>query len=236
MWYRFEKGNPIGIPRVKEIQVAFYDMERDGGCFDEVFYPLSEIGKAMPYVETIEDEGNSDRTRVFVHFDNGDEYELKLEKIDKGRKCGYFYDECSKDNECDDCDYDSNNIDEDEAMKFIWGVKSWDDLTGADACLYTMNDTDIVYDKERKVYMLGIETAYLFKTYGDECEYLKNCLNAFTKYMDDNRLSKNEPYRLWMSNPCMNMEAETIEELYTNFKIFVNGFCSLDMDADEQRS
>ena len=129
-------------------------------------------------------------------------------------------------------DIDNYSIDfdpycENEAMKFIWGVKSWDDLTGADACLYTMNDIDITYDKERKIYMLGVETAYIFKSYEAECEYLQDCLKAFTKYMDDNGLSKNEPYRLWMNNPCTNMEAETIEELYTNFKIFVNGFCSL---------
>lgn len=228
MWYRFEKNNPIGIPRVEQIHVAFYDMERDGGCFDEAFYPLSEIDKVMPYVETVEDEGKSDRTRVFLYFDNGDEYELKLEKIDKGRKCGYFYDE-DNDVECDyEEGYDPN---EDDNVKFIWGVKSWDDLTGADACLYTMNDIDITYDKSRKVYMLGVETAYLFKTYGDECQYLRDCLNAFTKYMDDNGLNKNEPYRLWMSNPCTNMEAETIEELYTNFKIFVDGFCNLDIDV-----
>lgn len=124
---------------------------------------------------------------------------------------------------------------EDASIKFIWGIKSWDDLSGADACLYTMNDIDITYDKEKNIYMLGVETAYLFKTYGDECQYLKDCLNAFTKYMDDNGLSKNEPYRLWMSNPCTSMEAETIEELYTNFKIFVNGFCGLDIDADMKR-
>lgn len=124
---------------------------------------------------------------------------------------------------------------ETDDYKFIWGVKSWDDLTGADACLYTMNDIDITYDKEKNIYMLGVETAYLFKTYGDECQYLKDCLNAFTKYMDDNGLSKNEPYRLWMSNPCTSMEAKTIEELYTNFKIFVNGFCGLDIDADMKR-
>lgn len=124
---------------------------------------------------------------------------------------------------------------EDETMKFIWGVKSWDDLTGADACLYTMNDIDITYDKEKKIYMLGVETAYLFKTYGDECQYLRDCLKAFTKYMDENGLNKNEPYRLWMNNPCTSMEAETIEELYTNFKIFVDGFCNLDIDAGTQR-
>ena len=116
---------------------------------------------------------------------------------------------------------------ETDDYKFIWGVKSWDDLSGAEACMYTMNDIDIVYDKKKKVYMLGIETAYMFKTHADECEYLKDCLKAFAKYMDDNGLNKNEPYRLWMSDPCTSMEAETIEELYINFKIFVSGYCSL---------
>lgn len=116
---------------------------------------------------------------------------------------------------------------ETDDFKFIWGVKSWDDLSGADTCMHTMNDIDITYDKKRKIYMLGVETAYLFESYVDECEYLKNCLSAFTKYMDDNGLNKDEPYRLWMSSPRTNIEAETIEELYTNFKIFVNGYCKL---------
>ena len=115
---------------------------------------------------------------------------------------------------------------ETDDFKFIWGVKSWDDLTGHDASMYTMNDIDITYDKENKVYMLGVETAYMFETHEAECNYLKDCLNAFTKYMDDNGLKKNEPYRLFMSNPCTSMKAETIEKLYTNFKIFVDGFCN----------
>lgn len=52
---------------------------------------------------------------------------------------------------------------EDDDTKFIWGVKSWDDLSGADACFYTMNDIDIIYNKKTKEYMLGIETAYILK-------------------------------------------------------------------------
>ena len=115
---------------------------------------------------------------------------------------------------------------ETDDYKFIWGVKSCHDLTGHDASMYTMNDIDITYDKKNKVYMLSIETAYMFETYEDECDYLKDCLNAFTKYMDDNGLNKNEPYRLlFVSNPCISFKEETIEELYTNFKIFVDGFC-----------
>jgi hypothetical protein len=224
MWYK------NGVPRIKNYHLAWYDMTRDGSCFDESFFEPDEVDRVIPFVETIEDEGKDDRSKVFAHFDNGDMYELKLEKIENKSKCSNFYG-------CDEDDYDDYDYDpyENEMIKFIWGVKSWDDLTGADACLYTMNDIDIIYDKNVKMYMLGVETAYLFKTYGDECQYLKDCLKAFTKYMDDNELSKNEPYRLWMSNPFTNMEAETIEELYTNFKIFVNGFCNQDVDADLQR-
>lgn len=114
---------------------------------------------------------------------------------------------------------------ETDDFKFIWGIKSFDCLSEQDACLYTMNDIDITYDKKKKEYMLGVETAYAFKSHSDECEYLQNCLNAFTVYMDDNGLKKNEPYVLFMSNPCTITVAKTIEELYTNFKIFVDGFC-----------
>ena len=74
MWYRFEEGNPIGSPRVKRYHVAFYDMTNDEGCFDESFFKPDEVARAMPYVETIEDEGKDDRTRVFVHFDDDDMY------------------------------------------------------------------------------------------------------------------------------------------------------------------
>ena len=116
---------------------------------------------------------------------------------------------------------------ETDDFKFIWGIKSWDCLSGANANLYTMNDIDIIYDKRKKEYILGIETAYLFKTYNDECKYLSDCLKTFTKYMDDNGLNKNEPFRLFMNNPCTNMVANSIEELYTNFKIFVNGYLTL---------
>ena len=224
MWYK------NGVPRIKNYHLAWYDMTRDGKCFDESFYEPNEIGEVIPFAETIEDEGKHDRSRVFVNFDDGDMYELKLVRVNKD-KYSFFDNEDSFDE--DEDEYIS--IYETKSMKFIWGVKSWDDITGADACLGTMNDIDVVYDKDRGLYMLGVETAYLFKTYGDECQYLKDCLKAFTKYMDDNGLNKNESYRLWMSNPCTNMEAETIEELYTNFKIFVDGFCNLDIDADEQR-
>ena len=42
--------------------------------------------------------------------------------------------------------------------------------------------------------------------------------------MDDNRLDKNKPYEFWMSNLTTSMSADTIEDLYTNFNIFVRGY------------
>ena len=124
---------------------------------------------------------------------------------------------------------------ETDDIKFIWGIKSFDCLSEHDACLNTLNDIDITYDKKKKKYMLGIETAYMFKSHSDECEYLQGCLKAFTKYLDDNGLKKNDPYMLFMSNPCTSTVAETIEELYTNFKIFVDGFCNQNIDISENR-
>lgn len=92
MWYKFENEYSIGVPRIKNYQVAFYDMTRGGSCFDESFFEPEEIDKVMPYVETVEDVGNNDRTRVFVCFDDGDRYELKLVKLnDEQKYSGNFY-------------------------------------------------------------------------------------------------------------------------------------------------
>lgn len=123
-----------------------------------------------------------------------------------------------------------NHLLEDDDIKFIWGIKSWDDLSSSDACIYTMNDIDIMYDKKKKEYMLSVETEYCFKSYIDECDYLRNCLNAFTRYMNDNELDRNSLYKLSWNKPCTSMVADSIEGLYTNFKIFVDGFCNQTKD------
>lgn len=113
---------------------------------------------------------------------------------------------------------------ENEDVKFIWGVKSMDDMSSSRANLVTMNDIDVIYDKRTNKYLLGIETAYAFKNHQEECRYLQDCLEMFAGYMEDNHLKKDKPFYLFMSNPCTSMEADSIEELYTNFKIFVDGF------------
>lgn len=125
-------------------------------------------------------------------------------------------------------DYEDNEYNCDE-LKFIWGIKSWDDLTPGEANIFTMNDLDIVYDRARKEYLLGIETIYSF-TEGNigEINYLEDLLEKFTEFAVENGyitaedkhclrcIESNDPWR-----------AETISELYIRFKVFVKGYKSV---------
>ena len=91
MLYRFNKGNPVGICCVKNLQICWYDMTQDGDCFDESFAgikaPLEHI---LSRVETEEDKNNTDHSRVFVNMDNGYVYELIMRKVKS--LCGNFDD------------------------------------------------------------------------------------------------------------------------------------------------
>ena len=107
---------------------------------------------------------------------------------------------------------------------FVWGIKSADNLGDHPACLYTINDIDIRYSRRNKNYVLGIETAYMFDSKDLEVAYLESLLDNFSRYMGESGLSTDEPYRFLMSAPQSPFEGETIQELYTNFKIFVNGY------------
>ncbi|OME55534.1 hypothetical protein BSK59_13745 [Paenibacillus odorifer] len=122
-------------------------------------------------------------------------------------------------------DYEDNerNI---RSLKHIWGIHSWDDLSGKNSNLYSMNDIGITYDRKNKLYMLGIETHYMFKNLNGECTYLKDLFNAFTTFMDENGYSKECRFPLFCGTPTLINSAESIEELYTNFKLFVLGYCA----------
>lgn len=115
------------------------------------------------------------------------------------------------------------------SLKFVYGVKSYDDLTDQNCSFYTMNDFDIYYDRETKLYSLGIETAYGFESprKRGECDYLKKLLEIFTKYMDENKLDKNFDLCLFCMQPEITNKGGSIEELYAKFKLFVLGYCEL---------
>lgn len=110
-------------------------------------------------------------------------------------------------------------------IKFIWGVMSNDDLTAyKEPNLHTMNDIDITYNRKTQMYTLSIETAYVFESKKNEIDYLNCLLDVFTKYMIQHNFCQHEAYNLWMINPNLNFSAASIPELYTQFKIFVEGY------------
>ena len=103
MWWHFKKGKPKGKLRIERIQVAWYDMEHNGDCFDESIIKnggdekdiLNRLGLLITYVDMDEDTDKNkvDRSRVFVYMDNGDCYELHVRKLTKKqqRECTNFY-------------------------------------------------------------------------------------------------------------------------------------------------
>lgn len=122
----------------------------------------------------------------------------------------------------EDNEYNCDNL------KFIWGIKSWDDLSSCDANFYTMNDIEICYDRDNSEYVLDIETVYQFKDGKDgEVKYLGRLLNVFTKYMEENNLNMDEPFDFWNCQSNNFWRAKSIPELYTSFRLFVEGYKSL---------
>lgn len=103
MWYKFIEGEAKGKLRVEQIQVAWYDMEHNGSCFDESFIKndgnekglLNRLGLWTTYVDMNEDTDKKkmDRSRVFIYMDNGDCYELEMRKLNKEQQmeCNNFY-------------------------------------------------------------------------------------------------------------------------------------------------
>ncbi len=113
--------------------------------------------------------------------------------------------------------------------KFIWGIKSASDLSYGEPDLCTMNDIDIVYDKESKMYSLSIETIYQF-TNNQEGEkfYIQHLFNKLTEWMDSKGYDTNREldiYDVFTRGININTEFESIEELYATLKFLVKGFC-----------
>lgn len=80
---------------IDSIQLCWYDMnDENQGCYDEdTIIPDLFKGNCLTYIDTEENEGDSDRSRVFVHHINGDVYELRLHKLTKEQwsECSTFY-------------------------------------------------------------------------------------------------------------------------------------------------
>lgn len=117
-----------------------------------------------------------------------------------------------------------DSVIESKHSKFIWGVTSIETPFKSSANLYTVNDIEIIYFKKPKLYSLSINTGYIFDSYETEKEYLQCCLLAFGIFMEQNGYSTEEDFVFYLSSPSLTMTSDNIEHLYTQFKIFVNGY------------
>jgi hypothetical protein len=132
-----------------------------------------------------------------------------------------------------DSDIDNYSVDfdpyyENEIMKFIWGVKSYDDLSGADACLHTMNDIELDYLKNENKYIISIETIFQFEKEEYKLDYLKRCLDSFTKFMVENGYNiEAKPHWWHVFGDGINTHFNSVEECYAMFKMLVNCYCKL---------
>ena len=127
----------------------------------------------------------------------------------------------------------NENFTENSSMKFIWGLKSYDDLSSCDANLETINDIDLIYLKDEKKYILSVET-YMFNSKEAEKEYFKTLLDKFTKWMEEQGYNTNstlntydDMYEIFSGYININTHFNTIENAYITFKLLVNEYLTL---------
>lgn len=108
-------------------------------------------------------------------------------------------------------------------LEHIWGIPS----SGTDCNLFTLNDFDITYLKDKQKYIMELETIYDFESPEAEREYLVNICNQFTDWMQENgyntykKLSFSD---LFHKNYSIKSEFDTIEDLYAVFAMLVRTY------------
>ena len=115
-------------------------------------------------------------------------------------------------------------------LKYIWGVKSHDDLTLNNANFCTLNNLDIYYNRDTRKYLLNIDFIFNFTNKKDEnIKYLNNLLDEFKDYiLESNLFNVNfDPSFIYLYDNGELFIADSLTELYYKFKIFVKGYKQL---------
>ena len=151
--------------------------------------------------------------------------DIKRKIADRFKKNTCSCEECH----CDDTKYD-DMYDYETGLEFIWGVKSVSDYDHEYACVGSRNDIEITYDNNSETYYLDILTDRAFdRDKKDEVKFLKRMLDEFTDYMKSNDYDINRklPFAFNHISIAMDFSSDSIEELYTKFRIFVAGFTAV---------
>lgn len=118
----------------------------------------------------------------------------------------------------------NQNLYENDKWLFIWGVKANDDAHFGDSNLFSLNDIEILFNKNDKKYYLGIETVYLFGDINDRIYYYQNLLKKFKEYMIENSQFLNTDNKSIQKDKNIEYPqfiADNINELYLTFEKYV---------------
>ena len=88
------------------------------------------------------------------------------------------------------------------------------------------NDIEVVYCPGTRKYRLKLDTSWWFDTKEEELAFLKGLQHKFLDYLEQTSHPEaiDAKYIFWMSNPGELFIAESIEELFVNYSIFVAGY------------
>lgn len=126
---------------------------------------------------------------------------------------------------------------EDAERGFVWGLKSYDDLSKSEANNFTMNDIDITYHDNN--YYLSIEEIYLFDSEEDRIFYLNSLQQKLKDYVLSKGYSEKEITDLYecssfshyyptaVMQDMVEMKATTLIDLYYKFTLFVVAYTAV---------
>lgn len=96
-----------------------------------------------------------------------------------------------------------------------------------------MNDIGIIYNRKTKKYSLSVETIYGFNSKKDRVNYYLSLLCHFKEYMLKNKLDTSTSiFNSAKMTGYFNFEANSIEDLYSIFRINVLGYVEVLLNND----
>ena len=107
--------------------------------------------------------------------------------------------------------YGDNSL-ETDTMKFIWGIKAYDEESSGEADLDSLNDIELLYYKDKDEYVFDWEGIYDFPTAEDAVFYYRMLIKWAKKWMVSNGYEVKKRSNNLNAGPC-----HTVEEAYWKF-------------------
>lgn len=109
-------------------------------------------------------------------------------------------------------------------LKFVWGIRSDVHKTDTEASFYTYNNIAIYFDRKAKKYILDVSPSPYHSENWFDVKYLVELLEHFTVFMNSNQYNTNNRFDDFQLEPEVLTEADSVSQLYTMFRIFVEGY------------